>query len=177
MTIFKITLKPILIFNQLLGLINISYTLEPTTGLLLQNTRSTIIYPLLELARTCVMIIYFYCTITLTERSDQCTDFTILCGFFLYLHMCTQVHIEIMLRFSTSAAFPVQKLINGIIEFDQKTAVLSTDFSIQQRSLSKRFLNSIYISLLIYFIGFELYQVYLWPPKNHKYLYNYTLFI
>jgi len=60
MTIFKITLKPILIFNQLLGLINISYTLEPTTGLLLQNTRSTIIYPLLELARTCILVACTY---------------------------------------------------------------------------------------------------------------------
>lgn len=58
------------------------------------------------------------------------------------------------------------RLINGIIEFDQKTAVLSTDFSIQQRSLSKRFLNTIYILLLVYFIGFDLYQMYLWPPKT-----------
>jgi len=56
MTIFKITLRPILIFKQFLGLINISYILD--TGLLLRNTRSTIIYPLLEVARTmsCVLV-------------------------------------------------------------------------------------------------------------------------
>jgi len=60
MTIFKITFRPILIFNQFLGLINISYTLDPTTGLLLRNTRSTIIYPLLEVARTCVLVACTY---------------------------------------------------------------------------------------------------------------------
>ncbi|XP_025204478.1 uncharacterized protein LOC112601212 [Melanaphis sacchari] len=37
MTVFKITLRPILIFSQFLGLISISYTLEPTTGLSLRN--------------------------------------------------------------------------------------------------------------------------------------------
>jgi len=56
-------------------------------------------------------------------------------------------------------------LINGIVEFDQKTELLSTYLSVQQRSLSKRFLNTVYILLLVYFIGFELYHQYIWPLK------------
>lgn len=57
-------------------------------------------------------------------------------------------------------------MINGIVEFDQKTALLSTYLSVQQRSLSKRFLNKIYILLLVYFIGFELYHQYIFPLKT-----------
>jgi hypothetical protein len=59
MTVFKNTLRPILIFSQFLGLINISYTLEPTTGLLLRYKDSTI-YSLLELVRTCVLVMCTY---------------------------------------------------------------------------------------------------------------------
>jgi len=75
------------------------------------------------------------------------------------------------------------RLVNGIIEFDEKCALLSTYLSVQQRFLSKKFLNTVYISLLIYFVGFELYSHYLWTPKTisiHitiRYLFNAPFFI
>lgn len=56
-------------------------------------------------------------------------------------------------------------MINGIVELDQKTALLSTYLSVQQRSLSKRFFYTVYISLLVYFIVFEFYNQYIWPLK------------
>ncbi|KAF0761972.1 Gustatory receptor, partial [Aphis craccivora] len=131
----------------------------PTTGLLLQNTRSTIIYPLLELARTCILV--------------ACTYMIYTWELFFYLQLISLLKfwsVIIAARLSEkwiiNSNIDKNTLINGIIEFDQKTAVLSTDFSIQQRSLSKRFLNTIYISLLVYFIGYELFQVYLFPPKT-----------
>jgi len=60
------------------------------------------------------------------------------------------------------------RLNYGIVELNQKTSLLSTYLSIQQRSLSKRFLNTVYILLLIYFIVFELYNQYIWPLKIVK---------
>ena len=42
-----------------------------------------------------------------SERSEECIDFTMLCVFFFFLCLCTRELVEIMLRFSTSVAFPV----------------------------------------------------------------------
>lgn len=57
-TVFKTTLKPVLIMGQLLGLINISYTLE-FTGLSMRNT-NTRYYAFLELTRTFILLISTY---------------------------------------------------------------------------------------------------------------------
>ncbi|KAE9543027.1 hypothetical protein AGLY_002938 [Aphis glycines] len=44
-----------------------------------------------------------------SERSDECIDFTMLCVFFIFfVCLCTRERVEIMLRFSTSVAFPVR---------------------------------------------------------------------
>jgi len=57
-TIFKTTLRPILIFSQFLGLINTSYTLQPT-GLLVWDPQLSV-YSLLELVRTCLLLACTY---------------------------------------------------------------------------------------------------------------------
>lgn len=57
-TVFRKTLKPVLIMGQLFGLINISYTLE-FTGLSMRNT-NTRYYTFLELMRTFVLLISTY---------------------------------------------------------------------------------------------------------------------
>jgi len=57
-TVFKTTLRPILIFSQFLGLINTSYTLQ-LTGLLVRDPQLSV-YSLLELARTCLLLTCTY---------------------------------------------------------------------------------------------------------------------
>jgi len=54
-TVFKTTLKPILILGKILGLINFSYTLE-SDGLLIKNINSQY-YSFLEILRMLVLII------------------------------------------------------------------------------------------------------------------------
>ncbi|KAF0706579.1 Uncharacterized protein FWK35_00038122 [Aphis craccivora] len=57
-TIFLVTLKPILILSKCIGLIDISYTVEPT-GLLVRNMNST--FPtILEILRMIVLLISTY---------------------------------------------------------------------------------------------------------------------
>lgn len=58
-TIFKTTLRPILFIGQFIGLFNISYTLEPTAGLLIRRSNSSY-YSFLELSRMCLLIICSY---------------------------------------------------------------------------------------------------------------------
>lgn len=53
-TVFKKTIRPILIMSKLFGLINISYVLEPA-GLLVRNTNSY--YSFLEISRMCALLI------------------------------------------------------------------------------------------------------------------------
>lgn len=59
-------------------------------------------------------------------------------------------------------------MINGIIEFDQKIALLSP-VVLEDRKWSlnnTKYFNYALISLFIYFIGFEIYDIYVWPPKK-----------
>jgi len=58
------------------------------------------------------------------------------------------------------------RLINGIIQFDRKLALLSPAFLVQQHSISKKKWNIILTSLLLYFIFYEVYDIYLWPPNT-----------
>lgn len=58
-SVFKSTLRPILILCKIFGLINISYTFE-STGLLVQNSTNTTHYALLELTRMCALIMFTY---------------------------------------------------------------------------------------------------------------------
>jgi len=57
-------------------------------------------------------------------------------------------------------------LINGIIQFDQKLELLSPAFLVHQHSLSKKKWNIILTSLFLYFIVYEVYDIYLWPPNS-----------
>lgn len=59
------------------------------------------------------------------------------------------------------------RLINGIIKFDQKLELLSPAFPIHPITISKNKWNIILISLFVYFVGFEAYDIYLWPPKKY----------
>jgi len=56
-TVFKTTLKPILILGKIAGLINFSYILE-SDGLLIKNINSQ--YSFLEILRILVLIIFTY---------------------------------------------------------------------------------------------------------------------
>lgn len=59
------------------------------------------------------------------------------------------------------------RFINGIIKFDQKVTQLLTCLSIQQRDAStKKIWKVTMIALFGYFVVFEFFQVYLWPPKT-----------
>lgn len=57
-TVFKTTLRPILIFSQFLGLINITYKFQQT-GLLVRDPQLSV-YSLIELARTCLFLTCTY---------------------------------------------------------------------------------------------------------------------
>lgn len=57
-TVFKATLKTILILSKFLGLINMSYTLQ-STGLLLENSNS-MYYSFLEFMRMFILLICTY---------------------------------------------------------------------------------------------------------------------
>lgn len=57
-TVFRITLRPVLILGQLFGLVNISYTLE-TTGFIMRTENSTY-YGFLELIRMLLLAIFTY---------------------------------------------------------------------------------------------------------------------
>lgn len=57
------------------------------------------------------------------------------------------------------------RLINGIIEFDQKLTLIPTFLLIRQSVPStKRY--KIFVFLLIYWIGHRVFCLYLWPPKD-----------
>lgn len=57
-TVFQTTLRPILFLGQFIGLINISYTLQPT-GLIIR-TSSSLYYSFLELSRMCLLMLCTY---------------------------------------------------------------------------------------------------------------------
>jgi len=58
-TMFKSTLKYILVLSKLIGLINISYTMN-SDGLLTHSTDSSFYYSLLELTRMFALVICTY---------------------------------------------------------------------------------------------------------------------
>lgn len=60
----------------------------------------------------------------------------------------------------------VFRFINGIIKIDKKIALLLPVFMVHQRLISKRFWNITFTSSIIYFIGYEVYYFYLWPPQT-----------
>jgi len=63
--------------------------------------------------------------------------------------------------------FIFSRFINGIIKFDQKITLLLTCLSIEQRDASsKKFWRVTLIVLFVYFVVFEFYQIYMWPPKT-----------
>ncbi|XP_026819977.1 uncharacterized protein LOC113558677 isoform X4 [Rhopalosiphum maidis] len=58
------------------------------------------------------------------------------------------------------------KLIDGIIEFDQKlTSSLPTYFKVQKRKFSIYYWNKIFISTSLYYIALTFLYLYLWPVK------------
>lgn len=56
------------------------------------------------------------------------------------------------------------RLINGIIKFDQKLDVLSPAFTAHQFSPGPKCWNIIIISSFAYYVMFDIYLLYLWPP-------------
>lgn len=63
--------------------------------------------------------------------------------------------------------FFFSRFINGIIKFDRKVTQLLTCLSIERRdsSITKVWRITLIMSL-VYFVAFEFYQMYLWPPKT-----------
>lgn len=57
------------------------------------------------------------------------------------------------------------RLINGIIEYDQKLTSLPTYLKAQQRQFSKHYWNKIFICTSLYYIVFTFMYMYLWPIK------------
>ncbi|XP_025201711.1 uncharacterized protein LOC112599150 [Melanaphis sacchari] len=149
-TVFKITLEPILTLGKIFGLINISYTFDPS-GLLIWNIHSTYYYTFLECTRMIVFLIFSYLVYT-----DE---------FYYILHF-RLVKFWITIIAARSSEIWTIKLINGIIHFDQKLALLSPAFTVHRHSISKHTWNVLLALLFLYFVGYELYDIYLWPPNT-----------
>lgn len=64
MTVFKIHLRPIIFASKIVGIINLSYTLESTTGYLIRCTNST--YYFLEITQ---IFMFLMCTYYCHKRS------------------------------------------------------------------------------------------------------------
>jgi len=62
--------------------------------------------------------------------------------------------------------FSFLRFINGIVEFDEKVVPLLSRLSAQQRSISKIHWNIFYFLLIVYFVGYILMTVYLFPPRT-----------
>lgn len=67
------------------------------------------------------------------------------------------------------------RLINGIIQFDQKLALLSPAFPVHQHSINKNKWFIIITSLFLYFVVYEAYDIYLWPPNTYD-IHTFLLF-
>ncbi|XP_050064127.1 uncharacterized protein LOC114127593 [Aphis gossypii] len=150
-TVFQITSRPILILSKCIGLIDISYIVEPT-GLLVYNINSTC-HVFLEIIR---MIVLTICTFVYFKQFDQ--DVHII----QIIHIIQFWIVIIAARLST---IQIIKFINGIIEFDRKIKTLSKNLIIPQRLWKKKHWDITYISILAYFILFKFFQFYLLHPK------------
>ncbi|KAF0734115.1 Gustatory receptor, partial [Aphis craccivora] len=157
-SVFKITLEPILTLCKIIGLMNISYTLEPT-GLLIWNMDSTS-YSLLECTRMIVLLILTY-----FSYKDELY-------YVIYYRVVRFWIVIIAARLSERWTI---KLINGIIQFDQKVDLLSPAFMVHQNSISKKKWNIILAVLFLYYVGFRIYDLYLWPPTVYNF--NTLLFL
>ncbi|XP_060855139.1 uncharacterized protein LOC132932794 [Metopolophium dirhodum] len=145
-TEFHITVRPILFVSKCMGLIDISYTVEPS-GLLVQNKNSNF-HALLEIARMIVLLVCTY-----IYFNEYGTEFHIL----RIISIVQFWNAIVAARLSTILMI---KCINGIIEFDRKITLHSTNLLIPQRSWTKTHWNTILISLFTYFIGFKCLQIY-----------------
>ena len=58
------------------------------------------------------------------------------------------------------------RLINGIIEFDQKLTSLPTRLQADQHQLNKQYWNRIFTWGTLYYIAVTVIQVYLWPIET-----------
>ncbi|CAH1722102.1 unnamed protein product [Aphis gossypii] len=149
-SVFKSTMKPILILCKVFGLIRISYTFE-STGLLVHSSNNTTHYALLEITRMCVLILFTY--------------IVYIRGFY-YIVYFRLVKFWIVIITSRLSEIWIIKLINEIIEFDQKLTLLSPAFMVRHRSLSKKRWIIIATSLFLYLIGYEVCALYLWQLKT-----------
>ncbi|XP_025201821.1 uncharacterized protein LOC112599218 [Melanaphis sacchari] len=147
---FKSNLKPILILCKVFGLINMSYIFE-STGLLVKSSTNTTHYAMLELIRMYTLIMFTY--------------IVYIRGFY-YVVYFRLIKFWIVIITSRLSEMWMIKLINEIIEFDRKLILLSPAFMVYHRSLSKKKWIIIFISLLSYFIGYEVYALYLWQLKT-----------
>ncbi|XP_060856214.1 uncharacterized protein LOC132933956, partial [Metopolophium dirhodum] len=148
-TAFQITFRPILILCKCIGLIHISFTVEPT-GFLVQS-RTLTFDVFLEIARMVVLLIFTYLYVHQFKQ-----DWFVL----QILHIFKFWIIIIAARLSTKW---IIRFINGIIEFDRKTIPLSTNLVTPQRSWTKKHWNTIFISLFGYFIGLKILYYYCLP--------------
>ncbi|XP_016658059.1 uncharacterized protein LOC107883107 [Acyrthosiphon pisum] len=162
--VFHITLRPILFLMKCMGIIDISYTME-STGVLVENINST--FPaFLEISR---MIVLLICTYIYLSQYDP--EFYVL----QIINILKFWNVIIAARLYN---FWIIKFINGIIEFDQKIAPLSSHLLIPQRSWKKIKWDMIIISLFAYFIGFKIVQLYFIPLKaiSIEFLVHHILF-
>ncbi|KAL4154208.1 hypothetical protein QTP88_002040 [Uroleucon formosanum] len=151
MTVFHITLRPILIVCKCIGLIDISYTLN-RTGILVKNITSKC-YLFLEISRMIVLLI-FTCVYALQFKPHWFVLQWLNILKFWIIIIAAKLSMKWIIRF-----------INGIIEFDRKIIRLSTHFSTPQRSWTKKHWNTIFISLFVYFIVYKIVYYYFLPFK------------
>jgi len=69
-------------------------------------------------------------------------------------------------RIVTKRFSSVHRFVNGVIGFDRELSSLSTSLSVRQRSLSKKRWNRIVAVLVAYSVGFRIFLVGFWPPKD-----------
>ncbi|KAF0737167.1 Gustatory receptor, partial [Aphis craccivora] len=125
--------------------------MEEQTKLLVRNP-NTIFYTLLELIRMLILLILTYYYLTSPYQ-------TILKPFFLLTFWKTIIAAKLSETW-------IIKFINGFVEFDEKVMPLLSRLSVQQRSLSKIHRNMFFILSTIYFAGFKLLFLFLFPPRT-----------
>lgn len=60
----------------------------------------------------------------------------------------------------------IYRLVNGIVEFDQKLTILSSSFSVHQRSMNNKLWNAVLATLFLYFNLYVMYEANYFPPRT-----------
>ncbi|KAF0755637.1 Gustatory receptor, partial [Aphis craccivora] len=146
-TFFHITLRPFLILSKCIGLIDITYTMEPT-GLLLHtinsiNNSALYNYDSELFILQAILVMKFWTNILAARLSNNW----------------------------------IIEFINGMIEFDQKLRPILTNLQIQQRSLSKNQWVIFLTSIFVYHFGFIYLHRLIRPLKDTEYIFTLVNFV